>query len=137
MATPRGGHFALTIELRIMTTDRPRRPSSRSQGGPRRSGGSSSGSRPDRAGGRSEAALNALEAQNGASGNRGAMTGDQRAPGTLSVQSGAIDLRETVMIGPDARLAMIETEARGIPGRARTLPGMMIPPWMKMSPPKN
>lgn len=84
-----------------------------------------------------EAALNALEAQNVASGNRGAMTGDQRAPGTLSVQSGAIDLRETVMIGPDARLAMIETEARGIPGRARTLPGMMIPPWMKMSPPKN
>ena len=84
-----------------------------------------------------EAALNALEAQNVASGNRGAMTGDQRAPGTLSVQSGAIDLRETVMIGPDARLAMIETEARGLPGRARTLPGMMIPPWMKMSPPKN
>jgi len=36
-----------------MTTDRPRRPSSSSQGGPRRSGGSSSGSRPDRAGGRS------------------------------------------------------------------------------------
>ena len=84
-----------------------------------------------------EAVLNALEAQNGARGNLGAMTGDQRAPGTLSVQSGAIDLRETVMIGPDARLAMIETEARGIPGRARTLPGMMIPPWMKMSPPKN
>ena len=84
-----------------------------------------------------EVVLNALEAQNVATGNRGAMTGDQRAPGTLSVQSGAIDLRETVMIGPDARLAMIETEARGIPGRARTLPGMMIPPWMKMSPPKN
>ena len=83
-----------------------------------------------------EAVLNALEAQNVASGNRGAMTGDQCAPGTLSVQSGAIDLRETVMIGPDARLAMIETEARGIPGRARTLPGMMIPPWMKMSPPR-
>jgi hypothetical protein len=84
-----------------------------------------------------EAVLIALEAQNLAPGNRGAMTGGQRAPGTLSVQSGAIDLRETLMIAPDARLAMIETAARGIPGRARTLPGMMIPPWMKMSPPKN
>ena len=84
-----------------------------------------------------EAVLNALEAQNGARGNLGARTDAQRAPGTLSAQSGAIDLRETVMIGPDARLAMIEIEARGIPGRARTLPGMMIPPWMKMSPPKN
>ena len=45
-----------------------------------------------------EAVLNALEAQNGARGNLGEMTDAQRAPGTLSAQSGAIDLRETCLL---------------------------------------